>query len=257
VRVPEGFKISNIPRDLHTIRLTNHQDTSGETLGGESAPANFRSDLPNRLATVCLFTHLRDKRVSGVRDDGADNTSNVTGGEGDTELSGFAVAILGLSEDVLVEELNGLLEEEELGHGVGDLTRPEGDEGTEGVAGLNRLCAHLLESSAEGNGESTGGRGLDLDLCHFKRAKSDVGEDLSRGGTSKPDEGLVLLGGLLASQVRVGILEDLIETVLEHALEGVTDESWAKTFPETLGALLSREELEGLTKALVLAGVDL
>ena len=56
-----------------------------------------------------------------MRDDGADNTSEVSGSEGDTELSSLAIRFLGLSEDAGIEELHDLLEEEELGHGIGNL----------------------------------------------------------------------------------------------------------------------------------------
>ena len=56
-----------------------------------------------------------------MRDDGADDTGEVTGSEGDTELGRLAVGLLGRGEDVGVEELNNLLEEVELGHRVGDL----------------------------------------------------------------------------------------------------------------------------------------
>ena len=73
-----------------------------------------------------------------------------------------------------------------------DLTRPEGDEGTEGEARLSGSPAHLGESSTHWDGESTSGAGLDLDLGHFQRAKGDIGEEFSRGRAGKPDRALVL-----------------------------------------------------------------
>jgi len=103
---------------------------------------------------------------------------------------------------------------------------------------------HLPDGSAEGSGEGTSRAGLDLDLGHFEGAESDISEDLGRGGTGKPDGGLVLVGELLASKVHVGILEDFVETVLEHSLERVADESGAEALPDTLGALLRDEHLE-------------
>jgi len=115
-----------------------------------------------------------------------------------------------------------------------DLTGPEGDEGAEGVASLSPGGRDLLEGSAEGGGESAVGRSLDLDLDHLHRAESDVGEDLGGGGTSEPDEGLVLGCGLLTSKVGVVVLEDLVETVLEHALGGVADQGRAEALPEAL-----------------------
>ena len=103
---------------------------------------------------------------------------------------------------------------------------------------------HLPDGSAEGSGEGTGRAGLDLDLGHFEGAESDISEDFSRGGTGKPDGRLVFLGELLAGKVHVGILEDFVETVLEHSLERVTDESGAEALPDTPGALLGDERLE-------------
>lgn len=70
--------------------------------------------------------------VSRVGDDSADHTSQVTGGEGDAELGALGVALLGGGEHVGVESLHDLLEEEELSHGVGDLSAPQGHQAAEG-----------------------------------------------------------------------------------------------------------------------------
>jgi len=115
-----------------------------------------------------------------------------------------------------------------------NLTRPEGDERAEGETIINRGGPHLGKGGAERSGEGTGRAGLDLDLEHFHRAQSEIGEDLSRGGTSEPDSGLVLLRQLFASQVHVRILEHFIETVLEHSLERVADKCGTEAFPDTL-----------------------
>ena len=102
---------------------TNHNNPRAETLCSESNKANFTSDSGQRLALVRSFTKLRDEWIGGMRDYGANDTSEVTGSEGHTELSGFVVGLLGLSEDVSVEELHDLFEEEEFGHSVRDLLR--------------------------------------------------------------------------------------------------------------------------------------
>jgi hypothetical protein len=98
---------------------------------------------------------------------------------------------------------------------------------------------------------------LDLDLGHLERAESDIGEDLGGGGTSEPDGRLVLVGGLLTSEVGVEILEDFIETVLEHALGGISDESGSETLPDTGGTFLSYEELDGGNQTLEFLRADL
>lgn len=137
------------------------------------------------------------------------------------------------------------------------LTGPERDEGAEGVASLNLGLAHLLERRAESGGERALGRRLDLDFGHLKRAQRNISEDLRGRGTREPDERLVLLRVLLAGQVTVRVLEDLVETVLEHTLERVADEGRAEAFPDTGGTLLSDEGLEARGEALVFGWVNL
>ena len=138
-----------------------------------------------------------------------------------------------------------------------NLTRPEGDKRTEGETGVGSGAAHLSEGSACRDGEGTGKTGLDLDLGHLQRAEGNVGEELSRGRTSKPDSTLVLGGGFLTSKVHVGILEEFVETVLEHALEGVADECGTEAFPETTATLLGGDGLETRDEAVELARVHL
>ena len=106
---------------METSQGTNHDDTSTETLCGKSGETGLRGDGTEGLALVFLLAHQGDQRVSGVRDDGADDTREVTGSEGDSELSGLAVGVLRSSEDVGIEEFDNLLEEAELGHGIWDL----------------------------------------------------------------------------------------------------------------------------------------
>lgn len=113
---------------LEASECTDHDYTRTETFRGEVGNANFARDLANTFTLVRLLTHLRDERVSGVGDDGANDTGEVTGSEGDTELRALAVLGLGLRENVRVEEGDDLLEEIELGHRVRDLTRPERDD---------------------------------------------------------------------------------------------------------------------------------
>jgi len=213
-----------------------------------------------------------------VGNDSANDTREVTRGESDSELSGLAVGLLRSGEGVSVEERDDLLEEVELGHSVWDLqrpmiseiseapkrhicqaylTRPEGDKGTEGEPGFGRGSPHLRESGAHGDWEGTSGAGLDFNLGHFPRAKSNIGEELSRGGTSQPDGTLVLFAGLLAGEVHVVIFEDLVETVLEGTLERVANQGRSEAFPSTGDTLLGNDGSETGDETLVLGGVDL
>jgi hypothetical protein len=157
-----------------------------------------------------------------------------------------------------LEDTNSAIGERRDGTGrKTNLTRPEGDDGTERIAGLSLGGPHLGEGSTEGDGEGAGRTCLNLDLGHLEGAECDIGEDFSRGGTGEPDEGLVLFGSLLTSKVHVGILEDFVETVLEHSLERVADEGGAEALPETPRTFLSTEELQGRNEAVVLGRVDL
>ena len=133
------------------------------------------------------------------------------------------------------------------------LARPEGDERAEGVARLRLEAAHLAERGEHGDGEGARGARLDLDLSHLERAERDVGEDLGARGAREPDGGLVLGSQLLPGEVHVRVLEELVEAVLEHALERVADEGRAEALPEALGALLREDRAETGEKALVLA----
>ena len=106
---------------LEASQGTNHDNTGTETLGGKGNKSGLGGDSTDGLALVSGFAQQGDQRVSRVGNDGANNTREVTRTEGDSELSGLAVGVLGVGEHVGVEELDDLLEEVELGHGVWDL----------------------------------------------------------------------------------------------------------------------------------------
>jgi len=163
---------------LEASKGTNHNHTCAKTFCGECAKADLVDDRAEALALVLGFAKLRDKGVGRVGDHGADDTREVARGERDAELCRLAVGVLGLGEDVSIKELDNLLETEELGHCVRDLTGPQRNDGAEGEAGLNLCAAHFCPGSTEGHGEGTGGAGLNFDLGHLQRAERDVGEKL-------------------------------------------------------------------------------
>jgi hypothetical protein len=162
------------------------------------------------LALVAGLSELGDHGVSRMRDNCADNTSNVAGSEGNAELSGLGILRAGLGEDVLVEHLNHLLKEVELGlqrseshtkearadHGVGDLTTPQGDKGSKGEACLSLVLRHLLGGLNQASRPCSLRGGLNLHLNHFHGAEGNVGEELGRCGGREPDrQGQVEEGG--------------------------------------------------------------
>lgn len=110
-----------------TGESTDHQYTGAETLGCKCNHASFRCDGGNTLALVCGLAHERDDAVSRMRDNSADNTSEVTRSESNTKLSSLGICFFGLREDVSVKELDNLFKEEEFGHGIRDLLKTMSD----------------------------------------------------------------------------------------------------------------------------------
>ena len=154
---------------LETGKGTNHEDTGTEA-GPEAVEADAGVDL---ASSATLLVHDGDHSVGGVRDDSAENTSPVTRHEGDHQLEALRVGVTGSSEDVAVEETDGLLEGDELDDSVGDLTAPEGND-TLVEQGPATLVHHLRPALASGKGEGAGVGGLDFDLellCRNKRVK--------------------------------------------------------------------------------------
>ena len=106
---------------LETGQGTDHEDS-----GAEAAPQSLEADLAVDFADgAALLVHDGDHGVSGVRDDGAEDTREVAGHESDHQLGALAVRLFGCGEHVGVEGLHGVLERTEFDHRVGDLTGPE------------------------------------------------------------------------------------------------------------------------------------
>jgi hypothetical protein len=137
------------------------------------------------------------------------------------------------------------------------LTGPQWNNRAEREAGLNFCAAHFRPSSTEGNREGTCRASLDFDLRHLQRAERNVSEKLGACGASEPDSAFVLVCRLLTSEIHVVILKDLIQAIFEHALEGISEKSGTKTFPNTPGALLRDDEFQGADTALILGRVYL
>ena len=122
---------------------TNHENSGSETLP-ETWESDLRVDLFDLLSSASVRLSLvqnGDHGVSWVRNNGAENTSNVTRHEGDHKLGGLAVLTLWLGEDLGVEGLDDLLESNELHNGVWDLSAPEWgktlEETVSSLSGLN------------------------------------------------------------------------------------------------------------------------
>ena len=190
-------------------------------------------------------------------DNGANHTGKVAGSKGDSQLGALAIALLGRGEDVRVEGLHDLLEEEEFGHGVGDLSGPEGHQGAEGELGVDLVSAHCGQRGEELGGEGTLGGGLDLNLDHLQGAEGGVGEDLGGGGAGQINDPTVGVGGLLTGDVGVEVFEEFVQAELKAALQRVADSCGQPSLPDAGGALLGHDELDGGEQTLKLLGSHL
>ena len=74
------------------------------------------------------LVHVAHDGVSRMGHDGAEDSRDVAGSEGDDQLLGLAALRARLGHHVLVEGLHGPLEAGELHHGVRNLTTPQRDE---------------------------------------------------------------------------------------------------------------------------------
>ena len=151
---------------LETGEGTDHNDTGTETVP-ESLEADFFVDGLDLFAGGALgvgsLVEDGDHGVSGVGDDSAEDTSDLTGSESDTELGGLGVVVSASGEDVGVESSDDLLEGDELNNCVGNLTAPEGGETL--VESVPAFVLHdLVPAGNSGGGEGSGGGGLHSDL---------------------------------------------------------------------------------------------
>lgn len=144
---------------LETGERADHDDTSAETIP-QTSEADSSVDFADGAA---LLVHDGDKSVSGVRNNSTEDTSPVTGNEGDHQLEVLGVRFAGGGENVGVESTDGLLESNELHNGVGDLSAPERNDTlveTGPALSLHDLGPCLTESGGEGAFV----RGLDSDF---------------------------------------------------------------------------------------------
>ena len=104
-----------------------------------------------------------DHGVGWMGNEGAENTSNVTGHEGNHELGTLGVFGLWLGEDLTVEGLDDLLEGDELDNGVWNLSAPEWNDSL--VETVHTLIGFDLVETLDGIGwESSLRGGLHLNL---------------------------------------------------------------------------------------------
>lgn len=109
---------------LETSEGTNHKNSGKET-SPETRETDLRVDVANTLTLVFRSVHLGNHGISRVRDEGAEDTSQVTRHEGNGQLLSLRVFTSGSSEELGVEKFDDLFEGDELNDGIGDLSGPK------------------------------------------------------------------------------------------------------------------------------------
>ena len=253
--------------ELSSGQGSDHEQT-GANAGVRATEAELLGNLDQAgggsLSRCALgLVDLREHGVGWLGDEGGGETGDETGSEVDTGLGAVGE---GGAVDGLVDGLNDLLVHDELGHGVWD---PVGSlvsglwemgcwedvlleqEGTE--AGVERADTLSLEHLAEATDQAVGvgGLGNETDTGSLKRAEGDIGEELGARGGGEVDGGAVVGGSLVADEADGLLLEELVTSELEGALEEVTGEGWAETGQESTSALLCDDLAESTDQAAV------
>jgi len=223
-------------RSTDTELLTDLDETRDSSLTGKT------------LGLVDLGEHS----VGRLRNNGGSETSNQTRAKVGNGLHTVGKILLGESTE---DSLRDLLEDDELGHGVGDLLEENGSE-----TGVESTETLVLDNLAETRDETVGVGGLrdETDTGGLKRAEGDIGEELSSGGRGQVDSSSVLGGGLVAESVNPLLLEELVTTELQSTLEEVTGEGRADTSEESTSTLILDNLAETTDEtAVVGSGVEL
>lgn len=116
---------------LESGQSTDHNNSCAQT-SPKSLETNVCIDLLNGISdsTISLdIVQLRNDGISRVGDNGAEDSCQITRGEGNRELSSSRVLVLGLLvKDSLVDLLHDFFKGHELHNGVRHLTAPKRDD---------------------------------------------------------------------------------------------------------------------------------
>lgn len=194
-----GRRAGELEGDFHGIidepleggEGTDHDDTRSESLP-ETSETKLLNDISGRCAAVLV--ELGNDGVGGMRNNGAEHSSDVSGNERHHQL--FTLRAFGtrLGDRVLVDQLDSSLEAGELHHRVWDLSHPKRRESLEETRETFILHDHGCASTKSGGSSR---RGLDSDLGGLHRSKKHIGEELSRRRGSEVEGCAPFVGKLL------------------------------------------------------------
>ena len=257
-----------IDRELSSGKSTNHEETSADT-SVAAADTEFLADLGQTgdgsiTRSALGLVDLAEHGVGGLRDESGGETSDQTRAEVDTSLGTIGKRIL---VERAVDHLRDLLEDDELGHGVGDPTGVSPNEDWSNVRNLlleengtetrvESAETLVLRDLAETAQETTGESGLrdETDTSSFQGAKGDISEEFGGSGRGEVDGSAVGGGSLKTEVVDALLLEELVTTELEGTLEKVTGGGRAETSEESASTLVLDNLAEATQHTTVVGG---
>jgi len=156
--------------------------------------------------------------------DGTNHAGEEARNQRDLQLNHLGIRILGQNEEMRVKQLDDLLEEVELGHGVGDLTTPQRGEAPEREARFSPVTPHGGGGRQERSGEAASWRSLHLHLRHLAGTQREVSDEFRGSRRPQPNDAAVSRERLFADHVRVEVFEKFVETEPAEALHRVPEE---------------------------------
>lgn len=190
-------------------------------------------------------------------DDGAEDTGEVSGGEGDSELGGFGVFRFGFGvKNSDVHLFNNGFEGDEFNDSVGDLSGPKGGEGFKHSLG-SFIGFQFIEGGNHINGVDTGFGSLHLDFEGFPWAEEGVGDDFSTGRRDGPANFSVSLESFLSENSSRDVFEKLVKPEFSETLEGISDESGSESEGKGTHSSFSSNTLNSSNHGFVQVGVNL
>lgn len=91
----------------------------------------------------------------------------------------------------------------------------------------------------------------ETNTCGFERAEGNVGKELGACRRGKIDGGAVVGSSLVADQTNGLLLEELVSSKLECALEEVTSKCWADTGQKSTGAFICNDLTDAAKEAAI------
>jgi hypothetical protein len=125
---------------------------------------------------------------------------------------------------------------------------------------VERANALILQDLAKATNETIGETrlGHKTDTGGLKRAQSDISDELGGGGGGEIDGGAVVGGGLVAELVDPHLLEELVTSELQGALEEVAGGGGTEASPDGASTLVGNDFAETADQAIVVGdGVEL